>query len=463
MHQIRPLMPALLAFFVLLAAPVTAPAANDHTAFIVGPIKTGPDATKQCLECHNAQAESFMKSSHWTWSLDQKLPGRDVTRGKKNAINNFCVSITSNEPRCTSCHAGYGWADAGFDFSNKENVDCLVCHDTTGTYFKEPTGAGAPAAKVDLLFVAQNVGKPVRDNCGTCHFYGGGGDAVKHGDLDSTMAYPDRKLDVHMDTNGNDFPCQQCHETKDHQITGNAMVVSPGGKNHISCDGCHTAAPHKESRLNAHVDTVACQTCHIPSFAKESPTKLSWDWSTAGQNLEEATDEYGKHTYMKAKGSFTWGKDIVPTYSWYNGTADAYMPGDKMDPSKVTKLTYPLGNIKDDTAKIYPFKVHTGKQIYDTKNKVFITPKVFGKDGYWKSFDWDKAARFGMEANPIMKEKGIVYSGSYDFAPTIMYWRINHMVSPKEDALGCLECHGDNGRMDWKALGYKGDPMSNPK
>ena len=23
----------------------------------------------------------------------------------------------------------------------------------------------------------------------------------------------------------------------------------------------------------------------------------------------------------------------------------------------------------------------------------------------------------------------------------------------------CLDCHGDNGRLDWKALGYKGDPM----
>ena len=62
-----------------------------------------------------------------------------------------------------------------------------------------------------------------------------------------------------------------------------------------------------------------------------------------------------------------------------------------------------------------------------------------------------------------MDGTGLAYSGSYGFAPTTMYWRIDHMVSPKEDALSCLDCHGDNGRMDWKALGYKGDPMSNPK
>jgi hypothetical protein len=82
---------------------------------------------------------------------------------------------------------------------------------------------------------------------------------------------------------------------------------------------------------------------------------------------------------------------------------------------------------------------------------------VFGEGGYWVDYDWDKAARLGMDAS------GLPYSGEYGFAPTEMYWSINHMVSPKEEALGCLDCHGDNGRMDWQALGYKGDPMDNPK
>lgn len=453
----------LFALLVLLALVTAAGAESRHTSFIIGPIATGPEATKQCLECHEKHADDFMKTSHWTWSLEQELPDRTVQRGKKNAINNFCTSITSNEPRCTSCHAGYGWADGSFDFSDKTRVDCLVCHDTTGTYVKESTGAGHPRKNVDILYVAQNVGKPVRDNCGACHFFGGGGDAVKHGDLDSSMSYPERSTDVHMAVEGNDFQCQECHATNNHSISGNAMGVSPGGKNHISCEGCHEAAPHKESRLNNHAATVACQTCHIPEFAKELPTKLSWDWSTAGKDLEETRDEYGKHAYMKKKGNFSWGKKVRPEYAWYNGQADAYMPGDKMNPAEVTKLTYPLGSIKDEKARIYPFKVHRGKQIYDKKHKVFITAKIFGTGGYWKDFDWDKAARLGMESNPAMQEKGLSYSGEYDFAATEMWWRINHMVSPKEDALSCLDCHGDDNRMPWKELGYKGDPMTNPK
>ena len=57
-----------------------------------------------------------------------------------------------------------------------------------------------------------------------------------------------------------------------------------------------------------------------------------------------------------------------------------------------------------------------------------------------------------------MKASGLPYSGEYGFAETVMYWPINHMVSPKDKALKCGDCHGGTGRMDWKALGYEGDP-----
>ncbi|PLY00405.1 MAG: cytochrome C [Desulfuromonas sp.] len=434
--------------------------ATDH-GFIEGPINSGPEATKVCLECHADAAEQVGGTSHWTWSVEQVIDGKKVKRGKINSVNNFCVAVRPNEPRCTSCHIGYGWKDSSFDLSDTSKIDCLVCHDTTGSYKKVPTGAGMPAEDVDLTFVARNVGKSSRQTCGTCHFFGGGGDAVKHGDLDSSLDYPSRQTDVHMAADGNDFSCSGCHETNAHNILGNAMVVSPKGENHIGCTGCHGEEVHGEWVIDQHTDTVACQTCHIPTFAKDIPTKTSWDWSTAGQNISGEKDQYGKPTYAKKKGTFTWGKNIIPEYAWYNGSAGAYQLGDRIDPAQVTLLSYPLGERKDKSAKIYPFKVHTGKQIYDVKNSYFITPKVFGskgdQDAYWTTFDWDKAATAGMKAN------GLEYSGEYGFAPTKMYWRINHMVAPKEDALGCLDCHGSNGRLDWQALGYKGDPLKNPK
>ena len=372
------------------------------------------------------------------------------------------MSIEANWARCTSCHVGYGWQDASFDFSDKTKVDCLVCHDTTGKYKKKPTTAGLPDPSVDLLYVARHVGPTSRQTCGNCHFFGGGGDAIKHGDLDSSLFKGSRNLDVHMGTDGADFTCQECHKTESHAITGNAMVATPANTSHIGCTGCHDEKPHDETLLNDHMDSIACQTCHIPEFAREMPTKLEWDWSTAGQEkIEPETDEYGKAAYHKKKGNFVWGKNVIPTYAWYNGKGGAYLLGDKIDPKKVTKLSWPEGNRKDMKAKIYPFKLHKGKQIYDKKNNYLVTPKVFGKkgdpDAFWVNYDWQKAATAGMKAS------GLEFSGEYGFAPTEMYWRINHMVVPAEQALKCLDCHGDGGRMDWQALGYKADPMRNRK
>ena len=73
-----------------------------------------------------------------------------------------------------ACHAGYGWQDASFDFKAEENVDCLICHDSTATYRKLPGDAGHPVYErqefphgsgrfveaVDLTKVAQGVAAP---------------------------------------------------------------------------------------------------------------------------------------------------------------------------------------------------------------------------------------------------------------------------------------------------------------
>ena len=60
-----------------------------------------------------------------------------------------------------------------------------------------------------------------------------------------------------------------------------------------------------------------------------------------------------------------------------------------------------------------------------------------------------------------MKAAGLAYSGEYGWVETEMFWGIDHMVSPKEDALKCRDCHvrGENKRLDWEALGYPGDQI----
>lgn len=420
---------------------------TDHSALMTGPYETGSQVTQACLECHEDAASQVMQTSHWTWETGPyELPGRDeaVYVGKKTSLNNFCIGIQSNWTSCTTCHAGYGWEDANFDFSNQENVDCLVCHDQSGMYAKSKSGN--PAEGSDLVAAAQSVGIPTRQNCGSCHFNGGGGNGVKHGDLDESLYFPQENTDVHMGSL--DFQCITCHQTQDHVIKGRALGVSLDTENMVNCTDCHSEALHADDRINAHVQTVACQTCHIPYGALVDPTKMEWDWSTAGQDLPE-----DPHIYLKIKGSFVYENNFIPEYRWFNGLADRYILGDIIDPEEVTLMNELAGDINDSDAKIFPFKVHYANQPYDTVNNYLVQPQTAGENGYWTTFDWDSAIRQGMET------VGLPFSGEYGFTETAMYLSTTHMVQPKENALQCAECHAEGGRMDWQALGYPGDPM----
>lgn len=441
-------------FLISALLSVSVLAQEDHTENVEGPFETPQEVTEECLMCHEEAGDEILQSRHWNW-LGSNLSDSSVidSRGKKNLINNFCIAVPSNWPRCTSCHISYGWKDDSFDFKSPENIDCLVCHDQTGTYYKIPTGAGMPGESVDLLKVAQSVGLPTIRNCGTCHFDGGGGTGVKHGDMDNSLYNPTEEIDVHM--GGMEFECTDCHETENHKIAGGSHGSMADGEPLISCENCHDADPHEKELLNKHYKSVACETCHIPAYAREEPTKIYWDWSKAGEDREVEKDEFGKETYNKKKGEFIWAKNVKPEYYWHNGTAKYYKIGETLDPSKPLQLNSLNGSIEDPDSKISPFKVMRGKQPYDSANNYLIVPKLYGENGYWKTFDWKTASAEGMKA------VNLDFSGEVGFVETEMYWPINHMVMTADNALKCTSCHGKKGehRLNWKKLGYTDDPM----
>lgn len=426
------------------------PAHVDHKNLFdgLGELTTGPQVTAACLGCHKDAGQQMLHTAHWRWESEPvEVAGREGlhTTGKKKSINNFCIGIQGNWASCTACHAGYGWDDADFDFGDQSNVDCLVCHDNSGTYRKGK--AGLPLEGVDLLESAKSVGVPNRQNCGGCHFRGGGGNAVKHGDLDESLYFPTEGVDVHMGRY--DFQCVDCHQTKDHVIGGRSTTVSLDNENQIACRDCHNPKLHRDDRINSHTDTLACQTCHVPEIAVKQATKTHWDWSTAGDD----TREEDAHEYLKIKGSFIYEKNLKPDYRWSNGLADRYLMGDKINLNGITALNAPRGDIRDPNARIWPFKIHRAKQPYDTEYEYLLQPVTSGEGGFWKEFKWDQAFRRGEEVS------GRPYSGNYGFAATEMYWPSTHMVAVKEKALQCQACHSENGRMDWKELGFEGDPI----
>ncbi len=449
---------AAVAFGIALAADARAARAAgfekrirphfDHAPVIQGPFRAPQDVTRACLSCHPGAA-AVMKTAHFTWLGEPvEVPGHQGARriGKRNLLNNFCISNIGNEKACTKCHAGYGWTDARFDFTKAENVDCLVCHEQGSGYVKGPGGLPDPK-KIDLVAAASSVATPRRENCLVCHAWGGGGQAVKHGDLDSSLEHPSPEDDVHMGRLG--FSCVDCHAGPDHRIRGRAFSVSVEGANGVACADCHTTREHRDDRIEAHLASVSCEACHIPSYARRIPTKGAWDWSKAG----DAGRKEDPHAYLKAKGEFVYEQDAVPEYRWFDRRVGRYLLGDRMDPGQVTLLNPPLAGIGDRGARIWPFKIHRALQPYDAEHRILLPPVTAGPGGYWTTFDWDASLHLGAKA------AGLPYSGKHGFARTEMVWPLAHTVAPAEEALRCDDCHGGGGRMDFRALGYEGDPM----
>ena len=53
-----------------------------------------------------------------------------------------------------------------------------------------------------------------------------------------------------------------------------------------------------------------------------------------------------------------------------------------------------------------------------------------------------------------------ISSGKNEFAETDMYWPVNHEIMGGDKAVQCLDCHAENGRMNWQELGYDKNPAS---
>jgi hypothetical protein len=112
----------------------------------------------------------------------------------------------------------------------------------------------------------------------------------------------------------------------------------------------------------------------------------------------------------------------------------------------------PEGSIQDPKSKISPFKYHTGKLPVETASGLMIPVQV------------GPTFRTGNTmASALGGAKG--FRGKELTAQEVSYVEVDrwmgifHEVVPKSQALQCADCHGATAtRLDWKALGYAGDP-----
>ena len=266
-----------------------------------------------------------MKTSHWLWLGEEtRSPAGPTARiGKKNLINNFCIATRGNERSCMKCHAGYGWLDDTFDFAKSENVDCLVCHERTGTYVKGP--GGIPTKGSDLVAAARSVAPRPRElhHLPRLRRRRRGGEARRHR---LVARPPSGGRDVHIGKHG--FLCVDCHAAPGHQIEGRAFSVSvEDQRRRVHRLPRAAAAPGRADRRAPRRGRLP--DLPHPDLRAEDPDKANWDWSKAG-DAKRAEDP---HHYLKIKGEFAYEQDAVPEYRWFNLTVSRYLLGDRIDPS----------------------------------------------------------------------------------------------------------------------------------
>ena len=114
----------LVLMLMVISCPVHAVSTStaDHTKFkqLKKNFKTGPEVTRACISCHTEAARQIHKTNHWTWEFLN--PDNKQRLGKRNILNNFCITPQSNFAYCTACHIGYGWKDEIGKASCRERV-----------------------------------------------------------------------------------------------------------------------------------------------------------------------------------------------------------------------------------------------------------------------------------------------------------------------------------------------------
>ncbi|BDV43930.1 cytochrome c [Geotalea uraniireducens] len=408
--------------------------------------KSGYNGPATCEECHPGTARKFLDTVHWkhaskVTNVDNLDPNQEY--GMKNRIYTMCngndiVNNLKEIPKnaegkskfsgCNTCHPGNHISDVGSTGKEAENaIDCLVCHSSSYDFrqrkpYKDEQGRIVMGQDRSTK-AALTISTPTVKNCMVCHESAGGGVLVKRG-----FAFT-ADTDVHA---AKGMVCVDCHKAKDHKIpTGYDPNNWANDGVRLSCVDCHTETPHKDEAYNRHTARIACQTCHIPRTGG-AVAKDFTKW-------EKGSDGFYEPTTLRKEANET-----TPVYAWYNNTV-----------SNLPHFIGPKGNRNDKTSKIYPFKIYIGKAYYNEK------------DGQLLSMDFAPPMATGDTLAGVASAAKTL--GIKDYKPVpgwqTIYFGSNHMVT-KSKALNCINCHGINGVLNFKELGYSEkevEKLTNPE
>ncbi|MDX2416175.1 MAG: hypothetical protein QNK19_01810 [Xanthomonadales bacterium] len=402
-----------------------------------------------CLECHYEHALDVFESTHYQWKgmAPDMINQASWLQGKHaGAVNTYCGNITGNWEGCSNCHVGRGAEpEASSSQAQLENIDCMVCHQDAYKR-KKVDGVFQPDTtnmSISMDMAVQTVHKPTRATCLQCHAKAGGGDAVKRGDLALATAHTaDKQYDVHMATSGADLNCQSCHVPENHRFPGKGSDIRPTDLVGVDLDctngGCHNPTPHDSSEINQHTEKVACQTCHIPIYAKNASDSIATEATELHRSWQLGSD----HAHAPLHPVLLKANDQVPVYRYWNRASDNYLLFDAVYEDLETgtyHTSVPDGATNDPSSKLYPFKYKTSDYPLRTESNQLI---ALDTSEFFATADAEAAAMAGLE------NMGFNRGDEYQWVITDTYQLLNHQVSPSDDALRCSACHINTSRMD---------------
>jgi hypothetical protein len=425
---------------LLMMLPGTAGADNPHEALTW----SGPET---CLQCHEDEAVDVHGSVMYQWEgQSPKVVNGPPVQGKiSGGVNSYCINILGNWGACGSCHVGLGaLPDTDPTSEQLANIDCLICHQQAyrrkkvGDLFVPDTGA----MSITMDEAVRTVHDPVRFNCLQCHAKAGGGDAVKRGDLAMAhAATTDDSYDIHMATTGADLHCQDCHTTTDHHVAGRGSDLRPTDSDvAMGCVDCHAniMANHPGSANRRHLDRVACQTCHIPFYAKNASD------TTATEATETHRTWLSTHsTSAPFHPAASTDNAVTPVYRYWGSRSRNYLLFETAVVDPVTgryPTSRPVGHVSNPDAKLFPFKYKTAEQPITNLDSRLI---AIDTSVFFATADAVAAVEGGLG------NMGLDPSTPYSWIETDTFQMLNHQVGDEDDALGCSDCHGEgNSRID---------------
>jgi hypothetical protein len=331
------------------------------------------------------------------------------------------------------------------DYLGTDHTWQLPIEDAQGNFQYGPDEA---SMSISILEAARTVHLPTKVTCLRCHAYAGGGDGVKRGDLSSVSADPGITSDFHMSSLGANKKCRDCHQFQNHKVQGRGLDLRPNDRPEmLTCTsgGCHVTQPHSSGTYNRHTARLACQTCHIPKYAKDVGTEVQRDWNTP---LWSGGPLGGQGGYKPGE---THGSDLIPTYKWFDGTSNVYVLGQtaQQDANGDYVLADPNGFVDTANAMIYPMKVHRSNTALHDATGQLIPHSTFK---YFVTGDMAQAVQDGMDYAGL--------TGAWSMVNVINYQTINHGVEPKTNALYCGRCHEGytlNGGDERLAIDFQGE------